>query len=729
MPEEHRTEELGIKNVMNLDRSTPTKRKRTTHACDSCRQRKSRCNGARPMCDVCRGMGFECYYQEPAKGRAGVVDSHSSSSLQGRVEAMESLIRQLLSKLNQGQLPDTPATDVVGTTEAQVLLDMQLPKLRFYNTDSVDGMCAITFAGEKFAGYFGPTSSSAFFSSIIEATRKIQFGAGQTVRRAQDISKPSSPPAEGLQEGDNKESTTHGSVDPFYLPPSPDVMSLVDTFFANTGRLFPYLPLATIIDFNSISRPVDPSRANRAHLCVLNMVMAFASIHSPSNSSSTVDKLSQGNLFFHRALYLLVEMRPRDPTLESVQAALLVAQYVQGTQRSALTWSIANFAIQDALQIGLWRQPTVDSLEMGSLEAEVRKRTWWMCYMMDKMCSMTFGRPPLIPNSHMECELPLDVPLEALAVSLERRSANSAGPTASGARLYLETSPSSRKLNIILGQVIEQLYGSNMERTSPTPLSKQLHVVMDIDQQIAEWKIGLPMGIEILNSVNITKLALDSSSELLRFRVVLSLRYHSLNTLLHRKILEWLLVCRSSTFSEPGVTEFLWTIIKGSVEVCSQSARDTIFVIASVAHHHILLPIWWYSVYYVLNSALVLFATFLLPMRGFPGRPTCTNSELLDSLKTAYDTLETLGSSTWIVIRSRKLLHKLLSIVESFHQRPEGAEGDLEDILSTQVQPGAAAFPLSIFDWNSLPIDEGFQVNLDYLAFNNGTGLEMPFGI
>jgi hypothetical protein len=143
-----------------------------------------------------------------------------------------------------------------------------------------------------------------------------------------------------------------------------------------------------------------------------------------------------------------------------------------------------------------------------------------------------------------------------------------------------------------------------MERSSPTSLSKQLHEIIDIDQRLAEWKLGLPTGTEILNSFNIAKLALDSSSELLRFRVVLSLRYHSLNSLLHRRVLEWFLVCPSSTVSGPDVTEFLWTVIEGSIEICSQSSRDTIFVIASIAHHHILLPIWWYSVYYGMEAFL-----------------------------------------------------------------------------------------------------------------------------
>lgn len=95
----------------------------------------------------------------------------------------------------------------------------------------------------------------------------------------------------------------------------------------------------------------------------------------------------------------------------------------------------------------------------------------------------------------------------------------------------------------------------------------------------------------------------------------------------------------------------------------------------------------------MLNAALILFAAFLLSMRKFSVRPTCTNSEILASLQIAYDTLETLGSGTWIVIRCRKLIHKLVSIVESFNRCEEGSEVELETFLSTQVQPGYAAFP------------------------------------
>lgn len=133
------------------------------------------------------------------------------------------------------------------------------------------------------------------------------------------------------------------------------------------------------------------------------------------------------------------------------------------------------------------------------------------------------------------------------------------------------------------------------------------------------------------------------------------------------------------------------------------------------------------SISTVLNASLVLFASFLLSMRGLPVRSSCTRNDILDSLKTAYGTLEAIGSGTWIVLRCRKLLHKLLSIVEAYVQRHGDAEAGLEDFQAVQAQPGSVAFPLSIFDWNAVPMDEGFRVNLDHLAFGgDGTALELP---
>lgn len=67
---------------------------------------------------------------------------------------MEAAIQHLLSRSNEPQLPDTPWTDPAGAADMRTS-EVPLPGLQPYNSDSVDGMCAITFAGEHVPGYFG----------------------------------------------------------------------------------------------------------------------------------------------------------------------------------------------------------------------------------------------------------------------------------------------------------------------------------------------------------------------------------------------------------------------------------------------------------------------------------------------------------------------------------------------------------------------------------------------
>lgn len=67
---------------------------------------------------------------------------------------MEALIQQLLRKSDQAQSPDTPWGDSIAVSETQ-MPEALMMEVRPFNTDSVDGMCSITFAGEYVTGYFG----------------------------------------------------------------------------------------------------------------------------------------------------------------------------------------------------------------------------------------------------------------------------------------------------------------------------------------------------------------------------------------------------------------------------------------------------------------------------------------------------------------------------------------------------------------------------------------------
>lgn len=45
---------------------------------------------------------------------------------------------------------------------------------------------------------------------------------------------------------------------------------------------------------------------------------------------------------------------------------------------------------------------------------ELRKRAFWLAFLLDKSMATFFGRPPLINSKFCSAVLPLDLPLEAL---------------------------------------------------------------------------------------------------------------------------------------------------------------------------------------------------------------------------------------------------------------------------------------------------------------------------
>ncbi|KAJ9150367.1 Nitrate assimilation regulatory protein nirA [Pleurostoma richardsiae] len=61
---------------------------RVTHACLACRQHKSKCDGARPTCRMCRDKGRDCEYRAR-------VDQAGFDAVKARMEALENLINTL----------------------------------------------------------------------------------------------------------------------------------------------------------------------------------------------------------------------------------------------------------------------------------------------------------------------------------------------------------------------------------------------------------------------------------------------------------------------------------------------------------------------------------------------------------------------------------------------------------------------------------------------------------
>ncbi|KAL4878300.1 hypothetical protein BJY04DRAFT_113907 [Aspergillus karnatakaensis] len=82
-------------NKVAIPRATAVKasaeRRRSARACESCRQRKVKCDGARPICRKCREHGLECSYIDIKRIR----DQKQLGSLSSKVDRYERLMRQM----------------------------------------------------------------------------------------------------------------------------------------------------------------------------------------------------------------------------------------------------------------------------------------------------------------------------------------------------------------------------------------------------------------------------------------------------------------------------------------------------------------------------------------------------------------------------------------------------------------------------------------------------------
>ncbi|KAL3448201.1 fungal-specific transcription factor domain-containing protein [Aspergillus insuetus] len=550
-----------------------SKRQRTAIACDSCRTRKTRCDGMRPSCGMCLDMEFNCQYTK-RRGRhksGGVAEptddaEESASTIQKRLDAMEKLLLSVLSRETpttvRGSLVSSPQSRAANTT---ALLHKDTSSPTEYDTrnipledsishdDTVDGMGLVTFAEEAASIYFGlsavsegfcsrthsfsgPTSNSAFLEQIIQA---ISLNSEKSISAKRSlgsmclnpVSRPPSPHSHPPHASLSTDQPSWGH-DIYALPSHGRIIELVDAFFSRPGMLFPYIYKKWVLNELGEGPLIHLHAVRRSWLCLLNAIMAFAAALGDGRSRPTRNCTEEADVFLQRALKLLPDLAKNVATLETLQALLILTQCLQSTRRSSQFWYLHRLTLQAAFQVGVQSAKKTD--DYSPLVKELRKRAWYMCFIIDKTCSMTFGRPPAIPNSYMSQELPLEIDLEVLETSHEMpmESLQQLQPQNSSASLYIE----SIKLYQLIGEIINDIYNNNVESDAHISNSDLLKRVISIEQRLDEWKLNLPPNLRVRSKEEVMHDLADPSVSI-NLSIVITMRYLIARILLHRPLI------------------------------------------------------------------------------------------------------------------------------------------------------------------------------------------------
>lgn len=117
----------------------------------------------------------------------------------------------------------------------------------------------------------------------------------------------------------------------------------------------------------------------RAFFSTFNTILALGSRYSTRTDSSQGSNLS-AETFFQRSQQLTTHESPDHGSLQLVQALILTAQYLQGSDMVNRCWVTVGLAIRVAQGIGIQLDYACES----QAEREERRRTWWCCILMDR---------------------------------------------------------------------------------------------------------------------------------------------------------------------------------------------------------------------------------------------------------------------------------------------------------------------------------------------------------
>ncbi|KAL2788696.1 fungal-specific transcription factor domain-containing protein [Aspergillus keveii] len=94
-------------------------------------------------------------------------------------------------------------------------------------------------------------------------------------------------------------------------------------------------------------------------------------------------------------------------SVENVEAMTLLVVYHLRSASSQGVWYMIGLAMRTAIDLGLHRK--ANEINLDPITAQIRRRLFWTVYYLERVVSMSLGRPFSIADKHIDLPLPLDV--------------------------------------------------------------------------------------------------------------------------------------------------------------------------------------------------------------------------------------------------------------------------------------------------------------------------------
>ncbi|KAM0510315.1 hypothetical protein ACHAPE_010629, partial [Trichoderma viride] len=328
----------------------PRFRRRVAQACESCKKRKSKCNGILP-CDHCRARGVEdacryLRYPRPASQDDQLTRAHPNREARRELGPLDPT----------SPAPSSKQINIPVANSYSISKDSQLLK---------DGRGKFIYVGES--------ASLSFLGSVRNALRAAVGPCPFTNEPARNpMLETSKIRFEIVQEPSIDLATAQTLAKEFFLA----VSGILDFFDP------PWL-LAQLQDWVE-----QPSQRTKAKSAIIHLALA---IGFQSRAQGDLDELLSEQCFaFGRQLTMfnLID----DPSLATVQAVILITYYMIAACQYNVAFINLGTAARAAYTLGIHLHET--NKAFGGEEGLARERAWKTLRVCDLFLAASLGRPP-----------------------------------------------------------------------------------------------------------------------------------------------------------------------------------------------------------------------------------------------------------------------------------------------------------------------------------------------
>ncbi|KAF5009242.1 hypothetical protein FDECE_4535 [Fusarium decemcellulare] len=540
----------------------------------------------------------------------------------------------------------------------------------------IDSMTAVVDEGTSTGEFFGISSAGSFTAQIKKA---IDIRLGKST---------AGPPNNVPAPSRSLLGVTGSGAMPapelsYVLPPRRQADHLMELYWFYVDPLYPFLDKKRWTHaYNAIFAGTTVELNERIFIATLNIIFALSTQLLEAQSLEQREQSSEA--YFQRAQDLLPMSPWESGSLELVQCLLVTSQYLQSTYSPHQTWMVVGSAIRMAQGLGL-HLPETSADRADHEERDLLRRIWYGCILMDRMVSVTHGRPAMISRQPA-----MAVPLPGSCTAGQTRDQPNKKTGYFG--FFVE----SVRLYEIIHQTMVAFYGGShsgrCKAKEPQPSDhdssdsddEDLDKIVQLDRSLSKWESKLPNHLKW----NL----LDSNKDEIARRqaVILRIRFLHARILLLRPLLSRFCLTQSPVDNSLVDDTLQARVVQQGALFCVSTAQN---IINTLLKHQTLdstvglLPAWWYRVYYVYSAATVLIAAKLRP-DVFPAVDIGRSwGQAISVLKSH----ERFGQSARRCVAALHILSsKILQAVPSGHPGQDGSSKKTSCRTSEGSQAGAA---------------------------------------